>query len=140
MPFTPWSAPADFLDILGFVQGEGLIHHVDPVQYAIRMLVPARSALLASPHYAPHLAPFDRQALAHPWTHPPPVMDALQQQVAVLVEQDAAQEVDAESTFGKVLETALEAFAEVTLPPGEDWAAPCAPQPPAPRMTESWFC
>src|SRR5437870_3131587 len=44
--FTPWTTLADYFDMLDFVEAEGLIDHVDPVQYSIRLLVPPGSALV----------------------------------------------------------------------------------------------
>ncbi|MFQ5520929.1 MAG: CUAEP/CCAEP-tail radical SAM (seleno)protein, partial [Candidatus Methylomirabilia bacterium] len=47
--FAPWTTLQDYLEMLEFVEAEGLIHHVDPVQYSIRLLVPPGSKLLESP-------------------------------------------------------------------------------------------
>jgi radical SAM superfamily enzyme YgiQ (UPF0313 family) len=38
--FTPWTTLGDYLDMLAFIEANGLIDHVDPVQYTIRLLVP----------------------------------------------------------------------------------------------------
>src|SRR5262249_1316336 len=47
--FPPWTTLDDYREMLDFVQREGLIDHVDPVQYSIRLLVPPGSLLLALP-------------------------------------------------------------------------------------------
>ena len=137
LPFTPWSALEDYLDLLHMVRDEGLIHHVDPVQYAIRLLVPARSPLLDSPAFAPFKQPFDVEAWAHPWTHPDPRMDALQAEVAGLVETHTKNGAPAPAAFKAVLAAAY-AAAGASSPqplPGD-----LPGQPPAPALTESWFC
>lgn len=36
----------DYLEMLRFVETQGLIRHVDPVQYSIRLLIPPDSAIL----------------------------------------------------------------------------------------------
>ncbi|MEK7276070.1 MAG: CUAEP/CCAEP-tail radical SAM protein, partial [Chloroflexota bacterium] len=41
--FTPWTTLVDYCDVLEFVEANGLIDHVDPVQYAIRLLIPPHS-------------------------------------------------------------------------------------------------
>ena len=42
--FTPWTTLADFRELLDFIEVEGLVDAVDPVQLSIRLLVPrARS-------------------------------------------------------------------------------------------------
>ena len=61
--FTPWTTLEDYLDVLEFVEAEGLIDHVDAVQYAIRLLVPPGSALLTRPAVRPFLG--SRPSLVH---------------------------------------------------------------------------
>jgi len=63
----------DYLEILDFVETEGLIDHVDPVQYTIRLLVPPRSALLDRPAIRPFLGPLDRPPSAIAGPTPIPV-------------------------------------------------------------------
>src|SRR5262249_13650351 len=46
VPFTPWTTLGDYLDMLAFIEEHGLIDHVDPVQYTIRLLIPPGSYLL----------------------------------------------------------------------------------------------
>ena len=137
LPFTPWSTLEDYRHLLHLVRDEGLVHHVDPVQFAIRLLVPARSPLLDSPAFAPFKQPFDPAGWAHPWTHPDPRMDDLQKKVAELVETHAKNGASAMATFKAVL-TAAYAAGGATSPPLLPGAFPG--QPPAPALTESWFC
>ena len=44
-----------FRHLAAFVEREGLISHVDPVQYSVRLLIPPGSLLLDSPALRPHL-------------------------------------------------------------------------------------
>ena len=37
VPFTPWTTLDDYLEIFQFVDTHGLVYHVDPVQYAVRL-------------------------------------------------------------------------------------------------------
>ena len=46
LPFTPWATLADVQDIAEFVAAHDLIGNVDPVQYTVRLLLPAGSLLL----------------------------------------------------------------------------------------------
>ena len=59
-----------------FVESEGLIDHVDPVQFTLRLLVPPGSALLTRSAITPYLGALDQAAFIHRWTHPDPRMDA----------------------------------------------------------------
>jgi hypothetical protein len=111
-----------------------LIDHVDPVQYAIRLLIPPGSWLAELPETLPHRGPLDEAAFTYRWTHPDPRMDHLHKQVSRLVEEDAQVGEDAATTFYRVMELAH----------GRDPAeAICSLAPNrqrAPRLTESWFC
>ena len=54
--FTPWTTLDDYRELLDFIDAEGLIDHVDPVQYGLRLLVPPGSLLLDHAGMQPHLA------------------------------------------------------------------------------------
>src|SRR5262249_59615640 len=49
LPFTPWTARDDMVQLLDFVADPDLVASFDPVQYTIRLLLPADSLLLALP-------------------------------------------------------------------------------------------
>ena len=134
VPFTPWTTLGDYLDMLAFIEELGLIDHVDPVQYSIRLLVPPASYLLKRPEMTPHLGPLNQASFSYVWTHPDPRMDRLQKAISALVEKDVKAGADAGDTFYRVW----------ALAAGRKGGAP-APLLPAgrvraPRMTESWFC
>lgn len=138
VPFTPWATLDDYLDILDFVEGEGLIDQVDPVQYTIRLLIPPGSLLLSRPAILPFLGPLDRARLSYRWTHPDSRMDELQREVSALVAERARTGEDAAATFHRLRARAAAragnplAGAAVRLPP---------PERPIPaRLTEPWFC
>ena len=135
--FTPWTTLADYVDMLDFVQGEGLIDHVDPVQYTIRLLVPPGSALLESPTMIPHLGRLVREAFHYEWTHPDPRMDDLHRTIAATVERASGEEEDPGVTFYRVRRLAERAAG--TERAGQPAAlAPGRPRPA--RLTEPWFC
>ncbi len=83
--FTPWTTPEVYTDLLGTIDNLGLVNHVAPIQYAIRLLIPAGSKLLASPELNGLVGGFDDAALVYPWEHPDPRMDELYQDVFRLV-------------------------------------------------------
>ena len=134
--FTPWTTLEDYLEIFAFVERERLVYHVDPVQYAIRLLVPPGSGLLGRSAIQPFLRELDQAHLYYRWEHPDPRMDALHERVSELVEEAARQEEDAAVTFARLKAVVLQALevAErpVAVPQGEG-ARP-------PRLTEAWFC
>jgi radical SAM superfamily enzyme YgiQ (UPF0313 family) len=132
--FTPWTTRADFVEVLEFIEANGLIDHVDPVQYSVRLLIPPGSWLAEHEETLPHRGPLDEAAFTYRWTHPDPDMDQLQKDVAKLIEEDALIEEDTAVTFYRVLE-----LASGREPVGVTCSLP-ADRERAPRMTESWFC
>lgn len=137
LAFTPWTTPADYLDLLDWVEGEGLAEHIDPVHFAIRLLVPPGSALLEQPETAAWLGELDAANFTYTWRHPDPRMDELHAAVAALVEQATRQRWPATETLA-----ALRALAEPLAGrrPGGRPARVAVRRAPPPRLTESWFC
>ena len=136
VPFTPWTALDDYCGLLDFVEDEGLVDAIDPVQYSIRLLVPPGSLLLESPALAPHLGPLVADAFHHRWTHPDPRMDRLAGAVAALVAEAADRREDPAATFDRIWRLADETA-------GAPSRAAVAPRPERerpPRLTEPWFC
>lgn len=135
--FTPWTTLADYLDMLDFAEGEGLIDHIDPVQYSIRLLVPPGSALLNSSAMIPHLGRLVREAFYYEWAHPDPRMDELHRAVSTTVERAAREEEDPGVTFYQVRRLAEAAVGKEPAPMPAV-LAPGRVRPP--RLTEPWFC
>ena len=133
VPFTPWATMGDYREILEFISGQGLVTHVDPVQYSIRLLVPPGSLLENHAAFMPHRGELDREAWSWNWAHPDPEMDVLQRDVAELVEFAAGAGHSVGETFVRVAE-----LAGVSLTPAQVAATISAR--PAPRLTEDWFC
>jgi radical SAM superfamily enzyme YgiQ (UPF0313 family) len=134
VPFTPWTTLDDYLDLLDTFAAEGWLPQLDPVQLAIRLLVPPGSLLEGDPTIA--FEALDEEALTWRWRHADPRMDALQRRVAAEVEAAAAREEDPFETVARVHDLAREAAG---LARGH--AKILAPdQRRVPRLTESWFC
>ena len=137
--FTPWTTLEDYRHLLDVVEAEDWIDEVDPVQYAIRLLVPPGSSLVPRPAMRPHLGPLDPATFTYQWTHPDARMDRLHLEVCGLVEAAAQGGEDPAVTFERIRAAAL-AVADGT-PPRPRVAERPRPLPPrSPRLTESWFC
>ncbi|MBX6343072.1 MAG: radical SAM protein, partial [Thermomicrobiaceae bacterium] len=102
LPFTPWTTLDDYLALLAFVEEHDLIESIDPVHFSIRLLVPPGSALLDRPETAEWLGPLDEAAYTYTWTHPDPRVDALQRDVAAIVEAAASADADPYETFAAI--------------------------------------
>lgn len=141
MAFTPWTSSQDLVDLLTFVEEHGLVAHVQPVQYALRLLVLPGSPLVDRLRAQRLLGSFDAERLTYAWNSPDPRVDALQSELAAIVETAAAISHDhaderPEITFAKVKRATLRVLT------GLDTVAAVAPQPrgAVPGLTEAWFC
>jgi radical SAM superfamily enzyme YgiQ (UPF0313 family) len=135
--FTPWTTLEDYLELLAFVASEALWDHVDPVQYAIRLLIPPGSSLLGTPGLAPYLESFQAELLTYDWRYADPRMAALYPPVAAAVEQGVRAGDEPRAIFAAVA-------ARADAAAGRGRPRPAPPPRPAgrrpPRLTESWFC
>lgn len=143
--FTPWTTAQDYLDVLDFIAEHDLIEHVDPIQYAIRLLVPPGSALLDDPDGLGWLGPLDEDALSYTWQHPDPRMDVLQTEVQALVERAASAREPIPATFAAIRRLASERLG-VPVPElvaagvtNQNGTLPRAKRP-IPHLSEPWFC
>ena len=136
LPFTPWTTTAGMVDLLDFVADHGLVASVDPVQYAIRLLLPDGSLLLDHPDLAPHLDGYDPAQLSWRWKAADPAVDELQAELATLLEVRLATGEPVAATYlavARVVRAAAGVGGEPAVPADAFVREP-------PRLTESWFC
>ena len=69
--FTPWTTREDYCEMLHFTEANGLIDHIDPVQFVIRLLIPPGSWLAEHADTLPHRGSLDEAAFTYRWTHLP---------------------------------------------------------------------
>lgn len=134
VPFTPWTTLDDYLDILQFIDTQGLVYHVDPVQYAVRLLIPPGSYILKRPETKEFSLVLDESSFSYTWAHRDTRMDELHKTVNTLVESDERAGVDALKTFYRIWTLAADMKGQ--SPPTERKEVHL----PAPRLTEAWFC
>ena len=142
VPFTPWLSLDEYLELLTFVRSRGLVRHVDPVQLAIRLLVPRGSSLYGTAALAPHVGEFDPRTFSYTWRHPDPRMDTLQREILAMVEAAARSDEPPELTLTRV-ESMTRVTAGYPAPSGGGRADEGPTLPTAafvPRLTETWFC
>ncbi len=130
MPFTPWTTPDQVRNLLEFVAQNDLIGNVDPVQYTIRLLLPPGSLLLAHPDLDAHLGDYQPERRSWSWQSADPAADALQKELAELVEQKTAAGDSAIDIYNSI-RTACALPALVINP--EAFTT-------VPRLSEAWFC
>jgi radical SAM superfamily enzyme YgiQ (UPF0313 family) len=136
--FTPWTTIDDYVDVLDWVEEQGMIDSVDPVQFGIRLLVPPGSLLLKNPVTAAAFGRLNQDLFSYEWVHPDPGMDRLHADVTRTVEEAAQTAEDAVDTFYKIRELAYADLDRFRVARWVNRPEPYRLKPP--RLTEAWFC
>jgi radical SAM superfamily enzyme YgiQ (UPF0313 family) len=133
--FTPWTTPGGYVDFLDTIHRLGLVGAVAPVQYAIRLLIPAGSLLLELDEVRDLVDDYDPAALVFPWRHPDPAVDELQREIVAVAAAGAGD--DRAVTFARVRELAYARAGRVPVPvePGSIGTGENIP-----RLSEPWYC
>jgi radical SAM superfamily enzyme YgiQ (UPF0313 family) len=79
--FTPWTTLDGYRELLLTVEALGLVNHVAPVQWALRLLITDGSRLLELEDVRSRIRRYDAVSLTYIWQHPDPRVDALQASV-----------------------------------------------------------
>jgi Radical SAM superfamily len=138
--FTPWTTLDGYIEFLSTLARLELVDSMSPVQYAIRLLVPAGSKLLELDDMADLAADFDREGLAHPWKHPDPAVDRLFEDVLATVERCQAAEMSRVDTFNEIWAVAHAARGLDVAPLLDPGTADVPPPAAIPYLTEPWYC
>jgi radical SAM superfamily enzyme YgiQ (UPF0313 family) len=135
LPFTPWSSLEDYLDLIDWLVTEGLATHADPIQLAIRLLIPEGSSLLGTPQFEPYRGDWDEERMTWSWSHPDSRMDSLQREVMGIVEAAPQRSESAGTTVMAIRRAAYRAAGRPL--PAE---IPRNQIEHVPRLSEPWFC
>jgi len=139
--FGPWTTLDGYIDLLRLIGSLDLVDAVAPIQYGIRLLIPAGSLLLDLPDVRDLVGPYDQEALAYPWAHPDPRVDRLCADVLATVQCGQKHDKSRRDIYRDVWVLAHEARGVVQ----RDALAllKVTPTPPgaiAPHLSEPWYC
>jgi radical SAM superfamily enzyme YgiQ (UPF0313 family) len=138
--FNPWITLEGYQDLLRLIHDQGLVGNVSPIQYAIRLLIPAGSRLLELPFVQEFVDEFDPAALVYPWQHPDPRMDRLHAGILALVSDTQSGQEDRAAIFAQVWNLAA-AAAGMPSSGGSSLATAFAgAREPIPHLSEPWYC
>lgn len=127
--FTPWTTVASYRELLGTIATLGLIEHVAPVQWGLRLLVTQGSRLLELADIRARVQPFDPATLTYPWRHADPAVDALQASITRLVG------VGHSRSRREVFQEVCAIAGQSTLP-----STPLVSRAAIPFLNEPWYC
>jgi radical SAM superfamily enzyme YgiQ (UPF0313 family) len=144
LPFTPWTRPGDVLDLLDLVARCDLVGNVDPVQFAIRLLVPPGSLLVTSGRLDGRLGSYDDEHLGWTWRSPDPSLDRLQVELMSVAERAGAEGWSARQCYEVVRATTVSVLGGRTgdtgTPAADARLRSAVPDDERARLTEAWFC
>ena len=141
--FNPWISVEGYRDLLRVIAELDLVDNVAPIQYAIRLLITAQSALLELPSIKALIHPFDEQALVYPWYHTDPQVDALQQTIIDLVAQAEQAGQSRQTIFAQVwalTEEYVGVLANGAQPETMQAVIAREKRRFTPRLSEPWYC
>jgi len=140
--FTPWTTLDGYRDLLDTVECLGLVEHVAPVQWGLRLLVTCNSRLLELEDIATRVGPFDPRTLTHPWMHDDPRVDTLQAEIMRMV--GVRLNGTRADTFDRVRRLAEGAASSSVVDLGRDAAVLRKDVLPSrtaiPYLNEPWYC
>ena len=134
VPFTPWTTPEAYLDLLQVIHDQNLIENVAPIQLGIRLLIPEGSRMLELPDMRAMVGAFDPESLTYPWKNLDQRMDRLSEVVQEIASTADRQKLSRFAAFQQIWRAA-HAVAAVEAPPLEQ---PASSQ--VPFLSEPWYC
>ena len=137
VPFTPWTTPESYIELLRVLRENDLVENVPPIQLAIRLLIPAGSRLLELDEVRDLVGSFSPSALVYPWKNPDPSVDALSEEIEQIVASGEKSKLSREAIFERIWKAAHEAAGIRT----EFAARPVlASRAAIPYLNEPWYC
>ena len=133
--FDPWTTLESYREFLVLLGEQDLVENIQPIQLAIRLLIPAGSRLLELPEIHGVIGDFDREALAYPWRNPDSRVDDLQRELEAMIQLATKANGSRHAIYAEVCRLTDEKLGCVpsqieTLP---DRAT-------IPYLTEPWYC
>jgi len=139
--FSPWTTLEGYRDFLATILELNLVDNVAPIQYAIRLLVPAGSKLLELTGVRQLVGDFDEAALCYPWANPDPRVDRLHSDVLEVVKDFQSKGNSRREIFGEVWKLAHEVYAARALNSLRVLELDeIPPRELLPYLSEPWFC
>ena len=132
LPFLPWTTPGHLVDLVGFLDHHRLWSATDPVQLAIKLLIPQGSLLETHPAVTPHLLRYEPESLTWTWNFEDPEAGQLHVDLDSIAAEASDCGAEASETLTSMRDR-IAGSADARFPP-------MPVSGPTPRLTESWFC
>jgi radical SAM superfamily enzyme YgiQ (UPF0313 family) len=141
--FTPWTTLESYCEMLDLIREHDLVENVAPIQFAIRLLIPAGSRLLELPDIAAMTGDFDEAALVYPWKHPDARVDLLCEELQGIVHAGEKMNHGRARIFERITQAAYSAAgreneAKIKMQSGALAILPA--RATIPYLNEPWYC
>ncbi len=133
LPFLPWTHPDHLVGMVEFIDSHQLWSAMDPVQMAIKLLIPEGSLLEEHPAVTPFLRSYDPMTLTWAWEFEHAASELMHKELDAIAAEGSDCGAEAAETLG-LMRVAIARGAGVDLGPMPGLGEP------TPRLTESWFC
>jgi radical SAM superfamily enzyme YgiQ (UPF0313 family) len=133
--FHPWTTLETYRDFLDSLAELELMENVQPIQLAVRLLIPSGSRLLELSEIQSVIREFDREALAYPWANPDPRVDELQRELETAIEGAMKAGVPRQRIFAEASSITDDKLGRVASEFG-----PLPDRATIPYLTEPWYC
>jgi radical SAM superfamily enzyme YgiQ (UPF0313 family) len=137
VPFTPWTSPSGYGELLKLIADQGLIENVAPIQLGIRLLIPAGSRLLELDEIRNTIGYFEASGLVYPWKHADARVDILSERIQQLANAGDRLKRSRTETFAQIWRATNELSGESEVP---DPSTPKTSMRGIPHFTEPWYC
>ena len=137
VPFTPWNSLSRYRELLALVAEQDLVGNVAPIQFGIRLLIPAGSRLLELEEVRNAIGAFDSSGLVYPWKHADARMDVLSERVQQLAHAGDRLKRSRTDTFLSIWRAAGELAGECAV---SGYPVAKASGRAIPHFTEPWYC
>jgi radical SAM superfamily enzyme YgiQ (UPF0313 family) len=134
--FTPWTTLEGYIEFLSTLASLGLVHNMSSVQYAIRLLIPARSKLLELEEVRELVDEFDDFQLVYPWNSPDPAVDQLFDEVVRITTKVQGSGWSHVTLFNQIWVAANAAAGDAVEPLLDEVPSMAT----IPYLTEPWYC
>ena len=137
VPFTPWTSPSSYRELLAVIADQDLIENVAPIQLGIRLLIPAGSRLLELDGIRNTIGHFEASGLVYPWKHADARLDQLSERVQELANAGDRLKRSRTETFTQIWRATNELSGENEV---SDPRTPKNSMRGIPHFTEPWYC
>jgi outer membrane murein-binding lipoprotein Lpp len=137
VPFTPWTSPSGYRELLKLIADQDLIENVAPIQLGIRLLIPAGSRLLELDEIHNTVGDFEASGLIYPWKHADARLDQLSGRVQELANAGDRLKRSRTETFTQIWSATNELSGENEV---SDPTTPKTSTRGIPHFTEPWYC